>query len=54
MYVGAAQRISLFMVARIGKERPSERNQSQTLRTEPSSVNLEKTVRMVLTTDSSG
>jgi hypothetical protein len=31
-----------FHGARRGKERPSERNQNQTLRTDPSSVNFEK------------
>ena len=36
------------MCRRIGKERPSERNQSQTLRADPSSVNFAKTVRRVL------
>ena len=43
-----------IVLARVGKERPSERNQSQTLRADPSSVNFENTVRMALTTDSSG
>jgi hypothetical protein len=47
----SVQRISLFVLARVGKERPSERNQSQTLRADPSSVNFENTVRMLLTTD---
>src|SRR5215831_3470308 len=46
--------MSLFIWDRSGKGRPSERNHNQTLRTDPSSVNLEKTVRTVLTTDWSG
>ena len=54
VHVGATHRIWLFMVARSGKESPSERNQSQTLRADPSSVNFENTVLSAPTTASSG
>src|SRR5215471_16845454 len=42
------------MCLRIGKRRPSERSQSQTLRTDPSSLNFAKIVWMAPTTASSG
>src|ERR1017187_7280441 len=54
VYVAATQRMGLFMVARNGNESLSERNQSQTLRADPSSANFENTVRMAPVTASSG